>query len=103
MRRRWAVSCGKRGPISTPRSWRVAAAAYALAAPAWLRQVPAVETLRRVWVQNFYIDGERLQWRTETQGIPPAADFISSPYDPDAHYAKKNTTQWVGYKIHMTE
>jgi len=25
-----------------------------------------------------------------------AARFISSPYDPDAHYAKKRTTTWVG-------
>ena len=28
------------------------AAAYALTAPEWLRHVPAVDTLRRVWVQN---------------------------------------------------
>ena len=28
-------------------------AAYAPQAPEWLREVPAVETLRRVWVQNY--------------------------------------------------
>jgi transposase len=78
-------------------------AAYAPGAPAWLRQVPAVETLRRVWVQNFYKEGDVLHWRTEAHGFPASSDFISSPYDPDAHYAKKNTTQWVGYKIHVTE
>ncbi|MGZ6349177.1 MAG: transposase, partial [Ktedonobacterales bacterium] len=78
-------------------------AVYAPDAPTWLREVPAVETLRRVGVQNFYHEGNTLQWRTEQQGIPPAADFISSPYDPDAHYAKKHTTQWVGYKLHVTE
>src|SRR4051812_45646924 len=35
-------------------------------APAWLREVPAVETLRRVWVQQFYApdaDGV-VRWRT---------------------------------------
>src|SRR5262249_32521832 len=33
-------------------------------APAWLRQVPAIQTLRQVWVQNFYReDGGPLQWR----------------------------------------
>jgi transposase len=29
--------------------------------------------------------------------------FISSPYDPEAHLARKRTTQWVGYKVHLTE
>jgi transposase len=70
--------------------------------PDWLRQVPAVETLRRVWVQQYYISDKRIQWRTE-QGIPPATVMISSPYDLDAHYSKKNTTSWVGYKVHVSE
>jgi len=29
--------------------------------------------------------------------------FISSPYDVDAHYARKRSTSWVGYKVHLTE
>ena len=36
-------------------------------------------------------------------GIAAAARFISSPYDPDAHYARKHATSWVGYKVHLTE
>jgi transposase len=71
-------------------------------APPWLREVPAVATLRRVWIQNYWWDGTQLQWR-EADNIPPAARFISSPYDPEAHYARKHTTQWVGYKVHITE
>ncbi len=55
------------------------------AAPAWLSALPALEILRQVWVQNFYRDEGRLQWRTETLGLPPAVDFISSPYDLAAH------------------
>jgi transposase len=43
-----------------------------------------------------------LRWR-EADNIPPAAQFISSPYDLEAHYARKHTTQWVGYKVHITE
>jgi transposase len=78
-------------------------AVYAPEAPPWLREVPAVETLRRVWVQQFYMEGEALHWRTEEQGVPPAARFISSPHDRDAHYAQKRSTQWVGYKVHVTE
>jgi transposase len=79
------------------------AAAYAPDAPPWLCQVPAVTTLRQVWVQNFYHEADALGWRTEAQGLPPALRFVSSPYDSDAHYAKKHTTQWVGYKVHLTE
>lgn len=70
--------------------------------PEWFRQIPAVEMLRRVWVQQYYLDGDRIRWRT-VQEIPPASVMISSPYDPDARYAKKHTTTWVGYKVHLTE
>lgn len=84
------------------------AAVYASDAPTWLRELPAVRMLRRVWLQQFYLEdregeGERLHWRTDAQGLPPASLFISSPYDPDAHLARKRTTQWIGYKVHVTE
>jgi transposase len=78
-------------------------ALYAPHAPVWLREEPAVETLRRVWVQQFYREADCVRWRTEREGIPPAGLFISSPYDPEARYAKKHTTSWVGYKVHVTE
>jgi transposase len=41
--------------------------------------------------------------RRDADNIPPAARFTSSPYGLDAHYARKHTTQWVGYKVHLTE
>jgi transposase len=72
-------------------------------APVWLRELPAIQTLRRVWVQQFYLEGDDLHWRTDERGLPPASRFISSPYDLDAHYARKRTAQWVGYKFHLTE
>ncbi len=78
------------------------AAAYAPDAPAWLREIPAVETLRRVWVQQFQLVEGATRWRA-AEDIPPAAVFIGSPYDADAHDARKGTTSWVGYKIHLTE
>lgn len=46
--------------------------------------------------------GTQLQWR-EADNIPPAAQFVSSLYDLDAYYARKYTTQWVGYTAHLTE
>ena len=77
-------------------------AIYFGSAPPWLRQVAAVEILRRVWVQNYLQTDETLTWRG-ADDIPPAAQFVSSPYDLDAHLAKKGSTCWVGYKIHLTE
>jgi transposase len=29
--------------------------------------------------------------------------LIKSPYDPEALYAQKRTSSWVGYKVHLTE
>jgi len=78
-------------------------AAFDPAAPGWLRQVPAVETLRRVWVQQFYLAVEGVQWRTAEHGIPLSSIFLSSPYDIDAHLGRKRTTKWIGYKAHLTE
>ena len=82
--------------------WRLLSAVDHADTPPWLREIPAVVILRRVWIQNYLWDGTQLQWR-EAGNIPPAAQFISSPYDAEAHYARKYTTQWVGYKVHLTE
>jgi transposase len=82
--------------------WRLLAAIDHPDAPLWLREVPAVAILRRVWIQNYWWDGTQFQWR-EADNIPPAARFISSPDDSEAHDARKHTTQWVGYKVHPTE
>jgi len=71
---------------------------------AWLREVPAVQILRRVWLQQFYAApaDAPVRWRT-AEDLPPAPLLISSPYDPDARYSKKRETEWVGYKVHLTE
>jgi transposase len=76
---------------------------YSADAPEWLRYLPAIEILRRVWVQNYHQGDQKVRWRTETEGIPPSARFISSPYDQDAHYGRKYTSSWIGYKVHITE
>jgi transposase len=61
-------------------------------APPWLRSVAAVEVLRRVWVQNFVPVEAGLRWRTAEDGLAPAGRFVSSPFDPEAHDARKHTT-----------
>ncbi len=76
----------------------------AAATPAWVREVPAVQVLRQVWSQQFTAPDEagQVRWHT-AQELPPAPDLISSPYDPEARYSKKRETEWVGYKVHVTE
>jgi len=83
--------------------WMLLHTVYAADAPTWLREIPAVETLRRMWLQQYVLVDGALRWRTDVHGIPPSLLFISSPYDVDAHYAKKRTTEWVGYKVHLSE
>ncbi len=77
-------------------------ALYAAEAPALLREIPAIEILRRIWVQNYvWIEGQ-LHWRSHDD-LPPGKDFINSPYDQEARYGKKRETRWTGYKVHLTE
>jgi transposase len=72
--------------------------------PAWLRDIPAVETCRRVWVQEFYEEEDQVRLRqAEKEGLPPAHLTIVSPYDTEAHYSIKRRTEWCGYKVHLTE
>jgi transposase len=68
----------------------------------WLREIPAVEILRQVWVQQFWVQDGHIHWRSNDD-IPPASKLISSPYDPEAHMSIKRSTVWTGYKAHLTE
>jgi transposase len=71
--------------------------------PNWLRELPAIRILWRVWIQNYtWQSDDRLRWRNNDE-ISPSAVFISSPYDEEAHDCQKRSTSWVGYKVHLTE
>jgi transposase len=73
-------------------------------APGWLRELPAVQVLRRIWVQQYYRDGEKVIRREEREhGLPPGRDRLASPYDLDARYSEKHGMSWTGYKDHLTE
>jgi len=72
-------------------------------APTWLRGVPAVEMLRRVWIQNYRHTEDGVRFRTADDGVPPSVRFISSPHDADAHLGKKGSVCWIGYKVSLTE
>lgn len=74
--------------------------------PVELRRLPALETLRQVWVQNFMVewtaDEPRVVWRAPSN-IPRAGDYIRSPHDTEARHSCKGQTEWIGFKVHLTE
>jgi Transposase DDE domain len=85
-------------------------AVYSERAPGWLRELPAVDVLRRVLVQHYVIGTdargrEVIRMReADTDGLPPGRARISSPYDHDARWAAKGEDLfWDGYKVHLTE
>jgi transposase len=75
---------------------------YTAPTPAWFRDIPAVEVLRQVWVQQFYSVEGVLRWR-QAEDLPPSTVMICSPYDAEARYSKKRSTEWTGYRVHLTE
>jgi transposase len=68
----------------------------------WLREVPAVKTLRQVWAEQYSEVNGKLGWR-EVKDMPSPAELIASPYDPEARYSTKREIEWGGYKVHVTE
>jgi transposase len=58
-------------------------------------RVPAVEILRRVWVQQFTVTDGQVSWHSD-ENIPPASRLIASLYDPEAHMSIKRSTVWTG-------
>jgi transposase len=70
--------------------------------PPWLVALPAVDLLRRVWIQQFVAVEGILRPRTADEQ-PPAALRIVSPYDDQARTGAKRATFWDGYKVHLSE
>jgi len=67
-----------------------------------LGRLVAVQTLRQVWLQQYWCDDGRVRQRSVDQ-MPPVGAWIRSPFDREARYGAKRTTEWVGYKAHLTE
>jgi transposase len=86
-------------------------AVYDSSSPAWLREIPAVEVLRRVLLQNYTrtaaANGREVIRRREKEpegdGLPPGHIRIASPYDTDARWGAKRDAFWLGYKLHVSE
>lgn len=68
-----------------------------------LGQLQQVEVLRRVWVLQYYQDDDdQTRWRRKGN-TPPGERILTSPHDTDARLSKKRGSEWVGYKVHLTE
>lgn len=82
--------------------YRLLSLIYGPTAPTWLCQIPAVQTLRQVWLHHFYFEEEQIRLRGVSD-LARSAKRIASPYDVEARFSTKRTTEWVGYKVHLTE
>ena len=81
--------------------------------PESLRALPVLTTLRQTWQRHYEratgegpahshpaMAGVRFK---RNQELPPAAEAIESPYDPEARYRHKCDTEWTGYMVHVSE
>ena len=75
---------------------------YDRRAPGHLRELDAVQILRTVWLQQFYVENNTVQWR-DKRNLPPSERQIITPFDPEARYSHKRDITWTGYKAHLTE
>jgi transposase len=81
--------------------------------PAHLRDLPVITTLRQTWQRHY--DRATSEGTAQShparssvrfkrnQELPPAAEGIESPYEPEARYRQKCDTQWTGYMVHVSE
>lgn len=72
------------------------------AAPAQAHALPAVQLLQQVWTQQFDCSGSAVQARTPDT-LPPGAELIVTPQDPDARPGQHGDHVWHGYAVHWTE
>ncbi|WP_319464146.1 IS1182 family transposase [Micromonospora sp. RTP1Z1] len=86
-------------------------AVYDPGAPPLLAQLPAVEVLRVVLLQNYVREteehGREVVRRREAKvdGLPPGRRRLTSPYDTDARWGTTHSAGklWNGYKVHLSE
>lgn len=67
-----------------------------------LRQLPAIQILQRTWQEQYEWQNKVFHWRAKAER-PPSGDRVHTPYDPEATYTYKNSSGWLGYKVHFTE
>jgi len=82
-------------------SWHLLQAAMGEQAPKSVRTCPSLARLQQIWTQHFeHVDG-LIRWRDGPS--VESAERVISPYETDARASRKRDTEWVGYKVHLTE
>jgi transposase len=66
----------------------------------WMLSIPAIDTLQRVWKQDYLPAEQGGTWRADEERLP-AAKLFYSPYDLDAAAGTKRATHWIGVKRHL--
>jgi len=109
----WAMPSSKSARAELARTYgrdgvALLTAVYGPGAPGWLAELPALDVLRQVLVQQYTRtvgeDGrEVVRRREDSDGLPPGRTRLTSPHDLDTRSGVKHTTVWEGYKVHLTE
>ncbi len=71
-------------------------------APPSLKLLDRVQTLRQMWIQQYFVDDGQVH-RRDLKDRPPGAERFVTPYDTDARGSVKRGIFWDGYKVHLTE
>jgi hypothetical protein len=82
-------------------SWRLLQAAMDEHTPQRVRDCPSLVLLQQVWNQHFERIDDVVRWRDGP--LVPNAERVVSPYKTDARASRKRGTEWLGYKVHLTE
>jgi transposase len=82
-------------------SWHLLQAAMDEHAPQLVRDCPSLVLLQQVWNQHFEYTSDVVRWRDGP--LVPNAERVVSPYETDARESRKRDTEWLGYKVHLTE
>ena len=79
-------------------------------APKEAISLPEVNTLRLMWERHYSRDEDKKDGNSPGQvrfksnrELSRAAEAIESPYDTDARYRSRYSTNWTGYMVHITE
>ena len=82
-------------------SWHLLQAVANASTPQSVRDCPSLACLQQVWNQHFERSAGLIRWR-DGPAVENAQRVIS-PYETDARASRKRETEWVGYKVHLTE
>lgn len=82
-------------------SWHLLQAATHEQALQSVQACPSLARLQQVWNQHFERVAGLIRWRDGP--AVGSAERVISPYETDARASRKRETEWVGYKVHLTE